>query len=98
MNVANAVIISGNCSTANLAYRTTCTFECNPGYERNGSDTITCQLDKQWSPDPPTCERKRLVLPGINTLNSFNTDLLQHALKTLLNQMSGAVEQVVQHR
>ena len=56
MYVPNAKKPSGTCSTGNNAYRTTCSFECDRGHERNGSETITCQLNEQWYPDPPSCD------------------------------------------
>uniref|UniRef100_A0A3P8W7T0 CUB and Sushi multiple domains 1 n=1 Tax=Cynoglossus semilaevis TaxID=244447 RepID=A0A3P8W7T0_CYNSE len=34
------------------------TFQCDPGYQLEGKDTITCvQMDNRfyWQPDPPTC-------------------------------------------
>ncbi|XP_037549410.1 CUB and sushi domain-containing protein 1 [Nematolebias whitei] len=34
------------------------TFQCDPGYQRQGQDTITCvRMDNRfyWQPDPPTC-------------------------------------------
>uniref|UniRef100_A0A3Q2QXN5 CUB and Sushi multiple domains 1 n=1 Tax=Fundulus heteroclitus TaxID=8078 RepID=A0A3Q2QXN5_FUNHE len=34
------------------------TFQCDPGYQLQGQDTITCvQMDNRffWQPDPPTC-------------------------------------------
>ncbi len=34
------------------------TFQCDPGYQLQGQDTITCvRMDNRfyWQPDPPTC-------------------------------------------
>lgn len=47
-------------TVTDMLYQTTCSFECSTGYERTGSESITCQLSGNWSPDPPTCERKKL--------------------------------------
>ncbi|XP_055511366.1 LOW QUALITY PROTEIN: seizure 6-like protein [Leucoraja erinacea] len=33
------------------------TFQCDPGYDILGSDTLTCQWDLTWSSDPPFCEK-----------------------------------------
>jgi len=33
-----------------------CTFECSPGYTRNGTDSRTCRDDGQWSGSQPTCD------------------------------------------
>lgn len=34
------------------------TFQCDPGYQLQGQDTITCvRMENRfyWQPDPPTC-------------------------------------------
>ena len=31
-------------------------FRCNTGYNLIGSHTVTCQADRTWSPNVPTCE------------------------------------------
>ncbi|XP_067911579.1 seizure 6-like protein [Heterodontus francisci] len=33
------------------------TYQCDPGYDILGSDTLTCQWDLTWSNDPPFCEK-----------------------------------------
>uniref|UniRef100_A0A8D0Y941 Seizure related 6 homolog like n=1 Tax=Sus scrofa TaxID=9823 RepID=A0A8D0Y941_PIG len=33
------------------------TYQCDPGYDIVGSDTLTCQWDLSWSSDPPFCEK-----------------------------------------
>ncbi|XP_038669990.1 seizure 6-like protein [Scyliorhinus canicula] len=33
------------------------TYQCDPGYDILGSDTLTCQWDLTWSSDPPFCEK-----------------------------------------
>ncbi|KAM6423072.1 seizure 6-like protein [Liasis olivaceus] len=33
------------------------TYQCDPGYDIIGSDTLTCQWDLTWSSDPPFCEK-----------------------------------------
>ena len=35
----------------------TVTYRCNSLYELKGSNTITCQEDRTWSPSVPTCEK-----------------------------------------
>ncbi|XP_018417804.1 PREDICTED: complement receptor type 1-like [Nanorana parkeri] len=30
-------------------------FECNRGFQMEGSDTIVCNLDSRWEPAPPEC-------------------------------------------
>ncbi|KGL96602.1 Seizure 6-like, partial [Charadrius vociferus] len=34
------------------------TYQCDPGYDIVGSDTLTCQWDLSWSSDPPFCEKR----------------------------------------
>lgn len=46
-----------------MVYQTKCTYACRTGYEREGNEHITCQLDETWAPKPhPTCKRKRFRL------------------------------------
>ena len=61
-SVTNAEVPTGNCTTVELSYGTRCSYYCRRGYERSGSETITCQLDKTWSPSAPICNRKHMVL------------------------------------
>ena len=35
-------------------------YSCNTGYMLNGSSTITCKADGQWSGKAPDCSRKLL--------------------------------------
>ncbi|XP_073916714.1 seizure 6-like protein isoform X2 [Castor canadensis] len=44
-------------SHAELARGTRITYQCDPGYDIVGSDTLTCQWDLSWSSDPPFCEK-----------------------------------------
>lgn len=73
VSVDFAVNPTGTCtnpdgSTAlDLIYQTTCSFECTTGYERDGSESITCQLSGDWSPEAPSCERKKLSLKSITS-------------------------------
>lgn len=43
------------------------TFQCDPGYQLQGKDTITCvRMDNRfyWHPDPPTCVGRCTALCG----------------------------------
>ena len=45
-------------------------FQCDPGYQLQGQDTITCvQMDNRfyWQPDPPTCMGRSTALCGLLT-------------------------------
>ncbi|XP_031433078.1 seizure 6-like protein isoform X2 [Clupea harengus] len=33
------------------------TYQCDPGYDLVGRETLTCQLDLTWSMQPPFCEK-----------------------------------------
>lgn len=51
------------------------TYQCDPGYDIVGSDTLTCQWDLSWSSDPPFCEKSKshffsLSLPKSNWVES----------------------------
>lgn len=46
-------------SHAELARGTRITYQCDPGYDIVGSDTLTCQWDLSWSSDPPFCEKSK---------------------------------------
>lgn len=35
------------------------TYQCDPGYDLVGHETLTCQLDLSWSSQPPFCEKSR---------------------------------------
>ena len=41
-------------------FGSTVTYRCDPGYTLQGSDTITCMANKQWSERAPTCNGKLL--------------------------------------
>ncbi|XP_010780278.1 seizure 6-like protein, partial [Notothenia coriiceps] len=33
------------------------TYQCDPGYDLVGRETLACQLDLSWSNQPPFCEK-----------------------------------------
>ncbi|XP_051906581.1 seizure 6-like protein isoform X1 [Hippocampus zosterae] len=33
------------------------TYHCDPGYDLQGGDTLTCQMDLSWSTKPPFCQK-----------------------------------------
>ncbi|XP_034622980.1 C4b-binding protein alpha chain-like isoform X1 [Trachemys scripta elegans] len=39
----------------NYTYRTSVTFQCDPGYILRGADKIQCQADGKWYPQLPVC-------------------------------------------
>lgn len=42
------------------------TYQCDPGYDIVGSDTLTCQWDLSWSSEPPFCEKSTgFATPGL---------------------------------
>uniref|UniRef100_A0A8C9TG64 Seizure related 6 homolog (mouse)-like n=1 Tax=Scleropages formosus TaxID=113540 RepID=A0A8C9TG64_SCLFO len=40
-----------------LVRGTRITYQCDPGYDLVGRETLTCQLDLSWSTQPPFCEK-----------------------------------------
>ena len=61
-SVPDAEVPTGNCTTVELSYGTRCSYYCRRGFERVGSETITCQLDKTWYPSAPVCDGKHIML------------------------------------
>ncbi|XP_053247172.1 P-selectin isoform X3 [Podarcis raffonei] len=47
-----------NCSGPwdSFRYGSTCLFQCAEGYNLNGTSSIQCQADGQWSPKMPVCQ------------------------------------------
>ncbi|XP_009318956.1 PREDICTED: P-selectin [Pygoscelis adeliae] len=46
-----------NCSHpfGDFSYNSTCTFQCQEGFERRGAGTLRCLPSQQWSAETPTC-------------------------------------------
>ncbi|XP_009460853.1 PREDICTED: P-selectin [Nipponia nippon] len=46
-----------NCSHpfGDFSYNSTCTFECQVGFERRGAGMLRCLPSQQWSAETPTC-------------------------------------------
>ncbi|KAM6305472.1 LOW QUALITY PROTEIN: P-selectin-like [Aegotheles albertisi] len=46
-----------NCSHpfGDFSYNSTCTFECQEGFERRGAGVLRCLPSQQWSAETPTC-------------------------------------------
>ncbi|MEQ2169571.1 hypothetical protein GOODEAATRI_026503, partial [Goodea atripinnis] len=40
------------------------TYQCDPGYDLVGRETLTCQLDLSWSSQPPFCEKSQFRSGG----------------------------------
>ncbi|XP_077403364.1 membrane cofactor protein-like isoform X2 [Vanacampus margaritifer] len=53
-NILNAEVISGG--RPPYEHMEFVTFQCNSGFEMIGYPTVTCQINSQWSPEPPTCQ------------------------------------------
>ncbi|XP_074924090.1 P-selectin-like isoform X6 [Chelonoidis abingdonii] len=55
-----------------FTYNSTCTFSCEMGFVRNGSETLECTALGQWTGHPPLCEAVTcpgLAAPGRGRLN-----------------------------
>lgn len=48
-------------SHAALVRGTRITYQCDPGYDLVGRETLVCQLDLSWSTQPPFCEKSESV-------------------------------------
>ncbi|NXT44709.1 LYAM3 protein, partial [Pelecanoides urinatrix] len=46
-----------NCSHpfGDFSYNSTCAFECQEGFQRQGAGTLRCLSSQQWSAETPTC-------------------------------------------
>lgn len=40
------------------------TYQCDPGYDLVGSETLTCQVDLSWNTQPPFCEKSESSTVG----------------------------------
>ncbi|XP_065258486.1 C4b-binding protein alpha chain-like [Emys orbicularis] len=49
----------------NYTYRTSVTFQCDPGYILRGADKIQCQADGKWYPQLPVCDLGRCSYPPV---------------------------------
>ncbi|XP_044882155.1 P-selectin-like isoform X1 [Mauremys mutica] len=46
-----------------FTYNSTCTFSCETGFVRNGSETLECTALGQWTGHPPLCEAVKCPVP-----------------------------------
>ncbi|KAM9855147.1 C4b-binding protein alpha chain-like [Aulostomus maculatus] len=53
--IANGEFVQG--SRPPHGYKDTLTFQCKPRFRMVGSPTVTCELNSQWSPKVPSCDR-----------------------------------------
>ncbi|XP_043408884.1 P-selectin isoform X2 [Chelonia mydas] len=66
-----------NCSHwhGDFMYNSTCSFSCETGFVRIGSETLECTALGQWTGSPPLCEALKcpvLATPGRGQLNCTN--------------------------
>ena len=50
----------GRRNVTGLTFGSTVIYSCSTGYTLNGSSTITCMANRQWSSNAPDCSRKLL--------------------------------------
>ncbi|EMP30778.1 Sushi, von Willebrand factor type A, EGF and pentraxin domain-containing protein 1 [Chelonia mydas] len=48
-------LMNGNIKGKNYTYRSVVHYECDPGYQLNGSDKRTCQDNQKWDGNEPVC-------------------------------------------
>ena len=52
--------VHGRRNVTGLTIGSTVTYSCSTGYTLNGSSTVTCMANRQWSGQGPYCSRKPL--------------------------------------
>lgn len=45
------------------------TYQCDPGYDLVGHETLTCQLDLSWNSQPPFCEKSKHCFTVVSSLH-----------------------------
>ncbi|KAI8484967.1 hypothetical protein Bbelb_373740, partial [Branchiostoma belcheri] len=68
--------------TGDNYYQDVVTFLCDPGYELVGPTSLTCQADRTWSGNVPTCTRVQCPVSsspinGISSGSNFYQDVVQ---------------------
>ena len=48
---------NGTVTVVGTAPSSTATYECDSGFQLEGSVVLTCGDDGEWSPAPPVCQR-----------------------------------------
>uniref|UniRef100_A0A5F8G7M7 Selectin E n=1 Tax=Monodelphis domestica TaxID=13616 RepID=A0A5F8G7M7_MONDO len=52
----NGSVMCNHSSTGDFTYQSVCNFNCNEGFELQGSSQIECTAQGQWTHQSPTCE------------------------------------------
>ena len=79
--VQNAV---RNPPTGPYAAYSTVTYQCNEGYEIQGSQSLTCDPNGKWSGPGPTCTRTGKDFPSFTLLDDIRRRLTHGTAPTLL--------------
>lgn len=53
---------NGNVVLSGTTLGSLATYSCIEGYELNGEEQRTCQMDRTWSGVEPTCDRKQICI------------------------------------
>lgn len=61
------------------------TYQCDPGYDLVGRETLTCQLDLSWSSQPPFCEKSKPYFFSFLTSSSWICWCLWEFLEQVLH-------------
>ncbi|XP_076598038.1 membrane cofactor protein-like isoform X4 [Chaetodon auriga] len=56
-----------------FGYKATVTFKCRSGFIMNGESTQTCEINNEWSPGLPTCEKMPDPTKATNTTATTTT-------------------------
>ena len=57
-NSPGEIIDGSQDQNTDTTYNSSITYQCDPGYNMIGGDTITCQSNGKWSGAIPTCNSK----------------------------------------
>ncbi|XP_056671485.1 E-selectin [Monodelphis domestica] len=52
----NGSVMCNHSSTGDFTYQSVCNFNCNEGFELQGSSQLECTAQGQWTHQSPTCE------------------------------------------
>ena len=59
-DVANAIVIDGN--SPPYGYKSFLTYKCKTGFEINGANSITCEIESEWNPPIPECKKGKVSI------------------------------------
>ena len=61
---------NGTVNVVGTAPSSTATYECDSGFQLEGSVVLTCGTDGEWTPTPPVCQRSENTIYYTYTYSS----------------------------